>query len=97
MRKPPPLPSTAPTILLGSEAPPSKGLPTRDELASDKEEKTCSDDDFPDIDRLNQTNISVVGGSLSSIVGRIKSKRVKSKESWVHTQGSRIFRKGELH
>jgi hypothetical protein len=86
MRKPPLLPSTAPTILLGSEAPPSKGLPTRDELASDKEEKTCfEDNDFPDIDRLNQTNISIVGGSFSSTVRRIKSKRVKGKESWVYT------------
>jgi hypothetical protein len=82
MRKPPPLPSTAPTILLGSETPLSKGLPTRDELVSDKEEKTCfEDNDFPDIDRLNQTNILVVGGSFSSTIRRIKSKRVKSKKS----------------
>jgi hypothetical protein len=97
IRKPPPPPSTTPTILLGSEAPPSKGLPVRDELVSDEEEKTCSeDDDFPDIDRLNQTNISVVGGSFSSTIGRIKSKRVKGKESWVFTKGSCIFRDGEL-
>jgi hypothetical protein len=82
MRKPPPLPSTAPTILLGSKAPPSKGLPTRDKLVSDEEEKTCSkDDDFPDINRLNQTNILVVGGSFSSTIRRIKSKRVKGKKS----------------
>ena len=98
IRKLPPLPSTTSTIILGSEAPPPRGLFRRDELASDKKEKIYSEDnDFPDIDRLNKANILVVGESFSSNIGRIKSKRIKRKESWVYIKGYRIIRDKTLY
>jgi hypothetical protein len=91
-------------IILGSEAPSlHRGRSARDALAYDKEENTCSEDEFVDIDDLDGDNsnskiaILVVGGGFSSTIGRIKSKRAKGKESWVFTKGSYIIRNGELH
>jgi hypothetical protein len=69
------------TIILGSEAPPSRGRPALPALASDEEEETCSKDEFLDIDNLEGNTSLVVGGSFSSSIGRIKAKRVKGKES----------------
>jgi len=77
-----PAPSTAPSITLGSETAPPRRVQQGDYTISDKEENSCEEDEFINIDNIEEENILlVVGGSFSTTNRGLKPKRVKAKES----------------
>jgi len=67
-------------------------------LATDEEDGIYNKDEFININNINNKDVLlVVRGSFSTIVGCIKAKRVKGKESWIFNYSYRIYRAKVLY